>query len=203
MDKKSRVQLSIINTYVSTASVSISRSLLESYLKTVEDKLWNDVWNLHVYLRLSHNHDPLSLNGTNEAQLMQNLYVGEDGQEYAIPNDCLGLVASLSFLRSIRGERSSNRKSHLLEKISGDIQIITNLENCVDAVKEEVVIEIKSLYNTLSQEIHTSGARFGPDIQFILPKIGGTFTRSIVYAIASIVNAIGFQPIYDTTDTSE
>lgn len=197
-NEKIHVHQETIKAFAGTGSKTIIRSFVELYLKQYEDKLWMNANDL-VYNLFGSNAEskPLQmLKNTNDDYLAEMKYLGVDGNIYPIDNYFQRHVEQILFLRSVKRIRSSERKSKLLERISNEITIVSDLPNCTAVDANKVKEAIVDIYGILSDEIHQAGARFGANDEFLLPKAEAPITIPQIYALASIVQALGFRPVY-------
>ena len=126
-------------------------------------------------------------------------YRDYDGNQRSICKEYTENVDAFLFLRSIRDMVGLEKKQAYFRRIADTIKVITDIDNLNHVDEMDVRKALRSIYGALSDSIHQAGARFTGNEQFVLPKAIPLITVPQVYAFASIVQEVGFVPVYELT----
>ena len=190
--------------FITTGSTSTVRSFFEIFIKSFESKQWEYVSYLqhHLFGRVDEYYY-LLWEEISETQLEQ-MKATINTTEIDIPATFDSSISALKLLRLTQYSKEREKKIIYLQHIIEDshFDFVDYLPNCSKVDSSEVKKSFTSLYRKLCNAVHQSGARFSGDADFLLPRASDEFTVPEVYAMATIVKASGFNPIYPSGEES-
>ena len=183
----------IIRIYAETGANTIVRSLVELFLKTYENNLWNSAFILYFHITRRNDYHILDLNVSDtELELMTYRNVN-DGQQETIHQEYRKNVQDFLFLRKIKGIKGLNRKQLLMNRIADSIVSVTPIKNLTIVNIDEVKNALRNIYSSFSDVRYTG---FTGTKTFHLPRVIPPITIAQVYAYSYILIELGFEPEY-------